>query len=65
MTTAGQLVKQHAPNELTRLHKDNDHKTLKSLMLKTEAFEFYEEKTVKGGKRVLYRLKDGIGLSHA
>lgn len=65
MSIAGQLLKQHAPDELALLHKGNEHKSLKALMLKTESFEFYEEQTVKGGKRDLYRLKDGYGLSHA
>ncbi len=57
MSTAGQLVKQHAPDELELLHKGSEHKSLKSLMLKTEMFEFIEESTDKGGVRVLYKLK--------
>jgi len=65
MNTAGLLVKQHAPDELDLLHKGTDHKSLKSLMLKTEMFEFNEEATDKGGIRVLYKLKDGFHLSHA
>ncbi|MDO6524619.1 hypothetical protein Q4519_02875 [Motilimonas sp. 1_MG-2023] len=65
MNTAGLLVKQHAPDELALLHKGTEHKSLKSLMLKTDMFEFNEEKTKKGGMRVLYRLKDGFELSYA
>lgn len=65
MNTAGLLVKQHAPDELALLHKGTEHKSLKSLMLKTEMFEFKEEKTKKGGTRVLYKLKDGYELSYA
>ena len=65
MNTAGLLVKQHAPDELKLLHKGAEHKSLKSLMLKTEMFEFNEEKTDKGGIRVLYKLKDGYSLSYA
>ena len=65
MNTAGELVKQHAPDELASLHKGTEHKSLKSLMLKTEMFEFNEEKTANGGKRGLYKLKDGYVLSYA
>jgi hypothetical protein len=65
MNTAGELVKQHAPDELALLHNGTEHKSLKSLMLKTEMFEFNEEKTAKGGIRVLYKLKDGYTLSYA
>jgi len=65
MNTAGQLVKQHAPDELELLHKGTEHKSLKSLMLKTEMFEFSEEHTDKGGIRVLYKLKDEYQLLYA
>jgi len=65
MNIAGTLVKQHAPDELALLHKGTEHRSLKSLMLKTEMFEFNEEKTNKGGIRVLYKLKDGYELSYA
>lgn len=57
MNTAGNIVKQDAPYELELLHKGVDHKTLKSLMLKTEMFEFKNEDTNKGGTRALYRLR--------
>jgi hypothetical protein len=65
MNAAGLLVKQHAPDALALLHKGTEYKSLKSLMLKSEMFEFNEEKTVKGGIRVLYRLKGDLELSHA
>ena len=58
LNTAGQLLKQYAPDELALLHKGNEHKSLKSLMLKAEVFEFKEEKTDNGGIRVLYKLQD-------
>ena len=64
MNTAGLLVKKHAPDELALLHKGTEHKSLKSLMVKTEMFEFNEEKTKKDGIRVLYKLKDGYELSY-
>ncbi|NQY26227.1 MAG: hypothetical protein HRT92_03515 [Piscirickettsiaceae bacterium] len=65
MNTAGNLVKQHAPDELASLHKGTEHKSLKSLMIKTELFDFNEETTAKGGIRVLYKMKDGYELSYA
>jgi len=64
MSTAGQLVRQHAPKEFDLLHKGTEHKSLKSLMLKAEAFEFSEEPTDKGGVRVLYKLKEGFSLTY-
>lgn len=63
MGKAGQLVKQYAPDELALLHEGSDYKSLKSLMLKTEIFEFKEEQTDNGGLRALFRLKDGWRLS--
>jgi hypothetical protein len=65
MSTAGQLVKQHAPDELALLHENIEHKSLKSLILKTKMFDFNEEQTEKGGIRALYKLKDGYELSYA
>ena len=65
MNTAGLLVKQHAPDELALLHKGTEHKSLKSLMLKTDMFEFNEEKTKNGGMRDLYKLKEGYELTYS
>lgn len=65
MNIAGQLVKQHAPDELELLHKGTEYKSLKSLMVKTEMFEFNEEITDKGGMRVLYKLKDNYQFLYA
>ncbi|HDU8571232.1 TPA: hypothetical protein RG687_001002 [Vibrio parahaemolyticus] len=59
MNKAVLLLKQHAPKELELLHKGTEHKSLKALMLKSGMFEFSEEKTNKGGTRVLYKLKSG------
>jgi len=64
MNLAGRLVKQHAPDELAALHKGTEHKSLKSLMLKTEMFEFDNEPTSKGGNKALYRLKEGYELTY-
>lgn len=65
MSTAGQLVKQYMPEELTLLRKEYGYKSLKSLMLATELFDVYEEETEKGGIRTLYRLKPDWELSQS
>jgi len=56
LSLAGQLVRKHVPYELERLRECYGHKTLKGFMLATNLFEFNEEKTSKGGVRVLFRL---------
>ena len=65
MSVAGQLIRQHAPEEIALLKERYGHNSLKSLILATELFDLYEETTEKGGIRVLYRLKSGWKLSHA
>jgi hypothetical protein len=65
MSVAGQLIRQHAPEEIALLKERYGHKSLKSLILETELFDLHEETTEKGGIRVLYRLKSGWQLSHA
>lgn len=57
LTSASQLIRQHAPEEVAVLNKRYGHKTLKGLILATELFDIHEETTQKGGIRVLYRLK--------
>lgn len=64
MSVAGQLVGQHAPEEIALLKDRYGHKSLKKLMLATEIFDFHEEATIKGGVRVLYRLKSGWKISN-
>lgn len=61
---AGQLVKQHAPEEVAVLKERYGHKSLKALLIETEIFDIFEEPTEKGF-RVLYRLKSGWKLSNA
>lgn len=65
INTAGQLLKQHLPEEVAVLKENYGHKSLKSLILATEIFDMHEETTDKGGTRVLYRLKSGWELSFA
>lgn len=57
LDTAGQLIRQHAPEEIPNLKKKYGNKTLKSLILATELFDISEESTGKDGVRVFYRLK--------
>jgi len=61
---AGQLIRQHAPEEIASLKERYGHKSLKALILATEIFDLYEEPTDKGF-RILYRLKSGWVLSNA
>ncbi|MGZ8193819.1 MAG: hypothetical protein ACXWTW_09740, partial [Methylobacter sp.] len=61
---AGQLIRQHAPEEIASLKERYGHKSLKALILTTEIFDLYEEPTDKGF-RILYRLKSGWELSNA
>jgi hypothetical protein len=65
LNTAGQLIRQHAPEEIAILSKRYGHRTLKGLILATEIFDIYEEPTDRGGIRVLYRLKPGWELETA
>lgn len=62
LSTAGQVIKQHAPDEISALHEKYGHKTLKGLVLATELFDLCEESTDRGGIRVLYRLKPDRAL---
>jgi hypothetical protein len=61
---AGQLVKQHAPEEVALLKERYGHESLKELIVATEIFDIYEEPTEKGF-RVLYRLKSGWELKRS
>jgi hypothetical protein len=57
LSIAGQIIKQHAPDEISALPEKFGSKTLKALVLATELFELCKEATVGGGIRVLFRLK--------
>lgn len=60
LDAAGQLIKKHAPDEISALHEKYGHKTLKGLILAAEQFDLCEESTDRGGIRVLYRLKPEV-----
>lgn len=59
---AGQLLHQNAPDQIKAIKKKYKCKTLKDLILKTEIFDVEDEITPKGGKRAIYRFKDGWRL---
>jgi hypothetical protein len=63
MSAAGQFLKEHAPKEIESLKEHYGYKTLKSFIQATEIFDIMEEKTSKGGNRVLYRLKPDWTIS--
>ena len=59
---AGQLLHQNAPDQLKEVKKKYKCKTLKDLILMTEIFDVEEEPTPKGGKRAIYKYKEGWRL---
>lgn len=59
---AGKLLSENAPDQLKDIKKKYSCKTLKDLILKTEIFDVEEESTPNGGRRAIYRLKDGWRL---
>ena len=59
---AGQLLHQNAPNQLKEVKNKYNCKTLEDLILKTEIFDIKNESTHKGGRRAIFRLKDGWTL---
>jgi len=63
ISTAGSLVKEHAPEELAQMKEIHGYSSLKKLILASEVFDIKEEETQKGGVRHLYRLKAGWELS--
>lgn len=62
LTHAGQLLHQNGPDQLEEVKKKYKCRTLKDLIIKTEIFDLEEELTPKGGKRAIYRFKDGWRL---
>ena len=62
LTHAGHFLHQNAPDQLEEVKKKYKCRTLKDLIIKTEIFDLEEELTPKGGKRAIYRFKDGWRL---
>jgi hypothetical protein len=65
INTAGQIIRQYAPEEVAALNSTYGCKTLKGMILATELFNIIEEPTDRGGIRVLYRLKPEWKLQRA
>lgn len=59
---AGQLLHQNAPDQLKEVKKKYNCRTLNELITKTEIFELEDEPTPKGGRRAIYRFRDGWKL---
>ncbi len=63
ISSAGHLIKEHAPEELEQMKEMHGYSSLKKLIQASEIFDVHEEVTQKGGARHLYRLKSGWELS--
>lgn len=57
LSTAGQLLRLRAPEDVDALFKRNGHRTLRSFLEASEEFEVREETTARGGIRHVYRPK--------
>ena len=57
LSTAGQLLRKFAPDEIATINERYGHKSLKNFILAAGLFDIRDEPTEKGGTRVLYRLK--------
>lgn len=64
MSTAGQLLKKHAPEEFDLLKREDEYNSLKKIILATGLFDLCEEKTGSDGCLFLYRLRQVGELSH-
>jgi hypothetical protein len=63
ISSAGNLIKEHAPEEFDQMKVKHGYSSLKKLIQASEIFDIHEEATSKGGARILYRLKAGWELS--
>lgn len=57
LDTAGQLLRLHAADEYAHMRERYGYKSLKSLIVAAGVFDIVDEPTVKGGVRVLYRIR--------
>jgi hypothetical protein len=62
LSTAGNLIKRHAPSELDDLPRRLGHPTLKRVLLAAEVFDVAEEPTPGGGTRTIYRINERYEL---
>lgn len=65
VSLAGQLIKQHAPEELALFNKKHGSNTLKKSILATGLFDLKEESINKGGIRLLYKLKPEFDFEYS
>jgi len=56
LSTAGHILKQHAPGEYGALQTRYKCKTLLDLIVAADLFEIQKERTPNGGARVIYRI---------
>jgi hypothetical protein len=63
ISSAGHLIKEHAPEEFDQMKEKHGYSSLKKLIQASEIFDIHEEATSKGGSRILYKLKAGWQLS--
>ena len=55
--TAGQVLREHAPEEIAVMKERYGQKTLKGLVLAADLFDVRDEPTATGGSRTIYRIK--------
>jgi hypothetical protein len=62
LTTALNLIRREAPDELSDLQKRYGHQHLKGILLAAEYFDVKDEKPTNGGGRTVYRINDRYTL---
>jgi hypothetical protein len=63
LTTAMNLIKREAPQELDDLQKRYGHRNLKGILLAAEFFDVVDEPLAGGGTRTVYRINDRYELT--
>lgn len=64
-STAAQHVRAELPEEIAEIKPRYGHRSLKALILASAVFETREEETARGGKRLLYRIRNEWSLEPA
>jgi hypothetical protein len=62
LTTALNLIRREAPDELADLQKRHGHQNLKGVLLAAEYFDVMDEALPNGGSRTVYRINDRYTL---
>lgn len=63
LSTAGNLIKREAPDELENLKERFGHRNLKGVLLAAEFFDVAEEQSPRGGVRTIYRINERYQLT--